>query len=217
MKQGSPEWHAARLGWFTSSNIYKLMQTGRKVEPFSKTAMTYIYQVAAERTISDKFRSGDGLEMYLERMNITSRAMRWGNDMESLAREEYTNVTGNEVQEIGLIRSSLFSDSPDGVIPYNENNEKGTLEIKCPDPSTHKLYSSFDCAGDLYEVKPEYYIQCQCHIMANFAAWCDFISFDPMQICKIHIVRVYPDYEMQNKILDRLELANEMVEEINTN
>lgn len=215
MKQGTPEWYAARLGWFTSSEIYKLLGKGRSGEPFTKEGMKYIYQVAAERLLSDKFRSGEGLEMYLERINILSRAMLWGKDMESYARDEYTNSTGNEVKEIGFIRSSLFGDSPDGVILSDENGEKGTIEIKCPNPSTHMMYCNIQSGKDLKIQYEHHYTQCQGHIIANLSKWCDFISFDPMSIKKIHIIRTYPDKEFQDMMLERLKLAEGLVQEIN--
>lgn len=218
MKQRTNEWYQARLGWFTSSNIYKLLSTGRKKdEVFSETAMKYIYQVAAERTLSEKFKSGQGFEMYLERMNSTSNTMRWGNDIESVAREEYTNETGNQVIEIGFIRSSLFGDSPDGIVSCDENGQKGVIEIKCPTPAIHKIYTCISKPEELKKLKPEYYIQCQCHIMANYASWCDFISYDPMQFKAIHIIRIKPDKEMQIKIIERLDLAEKEVKRINNN
>ena len=70
IKQGTPEWHKERLGLFTSSHLSDLMVKGKNSE-FGDTAMSYIYKVAAERTLADEFLSGAGFEMYLERMDMT--------------------------------------------------------------------------------------------------------------------------------------------------
>lgn len=216
MIQRTPEWHAARLGWFTSSCMHILLESGRsKSELFSRTAMNYIYEVAAERALSDEFKEGSGLEMYIERMERTSKPMRWGEDFEDMAREAYTNKTGYEVKQIGFIRSSYFGDSPDGIVQSDEEGKKGAIEIKCPNGSNHRKYCCIGSQEELKEKYKDHYTQCQGHIRANFAAWCDFISFDPMQIKKIHIVRVYPDKEFLDLLEERLILANELVEEIN--
>ena len=84
INQGSPEWHRQRIGLFTSSKIADLMVKGKSSE-FGDTAMSYIYRVAAERTLSDEFLSGAGFEMYIDRMDMTSKSIRWGQDFESMA------------------------------------------------------------------------------------------------------------------------------------
>ena len=78
INQGSPEWHRQRIGLFTSSKIADLMVKGKSSE-FGDTAMSYIYRVAAERTLSDEFLSGAGFEMYIDRMDMTSKPAQTAN------------------------------------------------------------------------------------------------------------------------------------------
>jgi hypothetical protein len=216
MKQGSPEWHLARLGKFTSSRLSDLLTSGKKKdETFGQTAMSYIYEVAAERNISWLYRSGERLELLIDRMDIATKSMRWGIDMEPIAREYYMNETGYQVEETGFIEyNEYFGDSPDGIIADSEEG-RGTLEIKCPSMATHLVYCGFKSGEDLLRAKKEYYVQCQGHIIANKARWCDFVSFDPMQIKKINIVRIYPDYEVVQTIIDRLDQAERIIKTIN--
>ena len=59
-EQRTADWHRARLGHFTGSQIVKLMGTGRKKEDvFSATAISYIFQVASERLLSEKVVEDD--------------------------------------------------------------------------------------------------------------------------------------------------------------
>jgi hypothetical protein len=217
MKQGTPEWHLARLGKFTSSRLSDLLVSGKKKdEMFGQTAMSYIYEVAAERNISQYYRTG-GINDLIDRMELTSKAINWGKDMESWARELYEAETGFNVEEAGFIEySECFGDSPDGIVSDSKSG-KGTIEIKCPSPAVHLRYCMIRNQEDLLQTKKEYYVQCQGHIIANRAAWCDFVSFDPMQVKRIHIVRVLPDEEMIQTILSRVNEANRMVESINSN
>ncbi|MDR1556223.1 MAG: YqaJ viral recombinase family protein [Tannerellaceae bacterium] len=218
MKQNTPEWHLARLGKFTSSRLGDLLTAGRgKGEMFGQTAMTYINQVAAERKISRAFLSGEGLDLLIERMDISSKSMRWGTDMEPFARDCYEETTGLKVSEAGFIEyNNYFGDSPDGIV-YDSVHGKGTLEIKCPSMATHLLYCGIKTGEDLLRIEKGYYAQCQGHIIANNAVWCDFVSYDPMQEETIHIVRIYPDEEMIQTILTRLEAAERIIRDINSN
>jgi hypothetical protein len=217
MIQGTPEWHLARLGKFTSSRLSDLLVSGRKKEElFGQTAISYIYEVAAERAFTDTYRKGEGLKELIDRLDKTSKDMRWGNECESWARNYYGNEMGLEVKEVGFIDyNEYFGDSPDGIIPDSEYG-CGALEIKCPSPATHRRYCQIKSQEDLLTEKKEYYIQCQGHIIANNVDWCDFVSFDPMQAKKIHIVRISPDKEMIQTIFQRMEEANRLIEIINS-
>lgn len=214
MKQRTPEWHAARLGLFTSSKLGVLMSTGRR-EKFGKTAMSYIYQVAAERAIIQPFKEGEGLSEYLERVDIGGKQVRWGNDMEALARKEYENKTGIYVIEIGFMtHMGCFGDSPDGIAI--DGLKRIALEIKCPTPAVHRMNCQMKTGDDLKKLHFDYYLQCQGHIMANMTCRCDFISFDPMQQKSMHIIEVYPDKELIEQIRERVKEADEIVKQINS-
>ena len=105
IKQGSIEWHRQRIGMFTSSHLGDLMTTSKtKGQEFGDTAMAYIYKVAAERTIRKEFLEGAGFEMYLDRMDMTSKSIRWGNDFEEMAREKLSELLGLTVNEAEFIK-----------------------------------------------------------------------------------------------------------------
>ena len=213
IKQGTPEWHKERLGLFTSSHLSDLIVKGKNSE-FGDTAMSYIYKVAAERTLADEFLSGAGFEMYLERMNMTSKSIRWGNDFEEMAREKLSELLGLTVNEAEFIKvTDYFGGSSDGWL---ENDELIVpIEIKCPTPGVFKQYSKIESAEQLYKVSKAYYYQCFGHMMEYKSNSCLFVAFDPMQRKSLHIVEIDRVDEVIEEIDSRLFKANYLVNEIN--
>ena len=216
--QHTPDWYRARLGNITGSQAGLLMKKGRS-SYFSDTAMTYIYQLAAERDMNRTIVEDDSLfEEYLYQTDITSRAMRFGTEQEENARRLYQRLTGRRVVEVGSCAHPTiphFASSPDGYY-YNENTgERGCIEIKCPVQSTFMRYKAeVTCGASLLEVKPEYFYQCQAHMMCTGAQWTDFIVYNPFQAHPIHIVRILPDFEEQRKLEERITEANKIISKI---
>ena len=217
IKQGTTEWHKERLGLFTSSHLSDLMVKGKNSE-FGDTAMSYIYKVAAERTLADEFLSGAGFEMYLERMDMTSKSIRWGNDFEEMAREKLSELLGLTVNEAEFIKvTDYFGDSSDGWFE-NKEEEIIPIEIKCPAPSTYKRYQQMKNGVDLLDCSKEtkaYYYQCQGHMMAYGSDYCHFVAYDPMQVNPMHTVIVERDNALIELIEERLSKANLLVNRIN--
>jgi len=221
-EQGTLQWHRERLGIITSSKIGDLIATikrdkeGKIVLPssFSKTAMTYIHKKASERGLLEEMVNDDLMfERYIEEEEVSSKAIRLGQEKEPLARFVYSKRTGLEVQEVGMQKyGNLFGDSPDGVVLFERTI--GTLEIKCPMGGTHNMYSMMEKPQDLLEAKQDYYIQCQGHILANNAEWCDFVSFDPRQKYDMHILRILPDEEIIELIKHVVTQANDLIEQL---
>lgn len=218
--QRSLDWYRKRIGQFTGSRIGELMKTNRKSnEEFGETALSYIYSVAAEREMNPSIISDNELfEMYISQTSIFSKALQWGVDQEENARELYERITNYRVVEVGLCQHPTianFASSPDGFI-YDENNkEKGVLEIKCPSQATFIRYKqTIKGAADLLFVKPEYFYQCQAHMMVSGANWCDFVTYCPFQNKPIHIVRILPDRNIFASIEARINEANKYVNQI---
>ena len=91
-EQRSPEWHAARLGLFTSSEIYKLMsEPKKKTEVLSEGAKTYIMQKVAE-----------SLTGIVEEVPV-NKAMQWGVDNEPLAKQWLSKMHNFEIIETKFI------------------------------------------------------------------------------------------------------------------
>ena len=210
-------WYRARLGQITGSKVSVLMKAGRaKDETFSREGITYMYQLAAERTMNPDIIASDELFAdYLEQVEATSKAMRFGTLMEGSARRLYGALTGRRMVETGSVRHPslpYFASSPDGFFYDEETGERGCLEIKVPGQAefTRYVHEVGDAAG-LLEVKPEYYYQCVAHMMCAGAAWTDFVAYNPFQAEPIHVARIDADQAVFSQVAERVTLANAFI------
>ena len=133
--QGSPEWWEVRKSVPTTSEFRRIITPAN--EEFSKGAATYAAELVAQKI---SLHAPPNVE------NYTTRAMRFGREMESEARAEYRNVTGNHVRLIGFCKTNdgRFGSSPDGIITNDpeavEYYSMGALELKCPEAKTHMAW-----------------------------------------------------------------------------
>ena len=176
MDQGTQEWHEARLGRVTASRISDVMATGRGGAP-SSTRANYRADLVVER-LTGVVREG-----------FTNSAMAWGTDTEPQARATYTLTTGLSVNQVGFVPHPTIDwagASPDGLI-----GDRGLIEIKCPNSSTH--IATLRGAP----IDPKYFKQMQFQMSCTGRDWCDFVSFDPRlpDEMQIHIRRVEADRE----------------------
>lgn len=216
--QRSIEWFRNRLGFFTGSQVGLLMKSGRK-DDFSDTAKNYIYQVAAERSMNPMIVDDDNtFSVYLDSVNVETKAMKFGTEQEADARKLYSMLTKRKVVEVGSCRHptiSHFASSPDGIFYDEATGECGCIEIKVPLQSTFMKYKSeIHDNESLLKVKYEYFYQCMAHMMCCEADWTDFVVYNPYQIEPIHIVRILPDKEVFDEMEKRIRLADEIVEEL---
>lgn len=214
--QHSLDWYRARLGRFTGSQVGRLMKSGRgKDDIFSKDALTYINEIVAERMLNPSVVMVDDLfEEYLMQVTASSKAMAWGNDQEMNARGMYQSITKRKVTSCGAIQMfAYFADSPDGLCL----DDDGAIEIKCPANKTHTEYlASVHDAEGLKAIKPEYYWQCMAHMAASGAEWCDWMSYCPFNKKPLHVVRLERDSSAIALMLDRLEQAEAIAQDIIT-
>jgi hypothetical protein len=193
IESNTPEWFAARLGKFTASNAYLLMQTGRSKEhPFSQSALGYIMQNVAE-IISD-----------VPPMEVSAPALSWGRGFESEARE----LMGFPVQTgfCYALEDYVFG-TPDG------ETDTHIVEIKCPYNSVGHLQNLLIPSPlELSQERPEYYWQMQMnmHLAGKEMAW--FASYDPRMKAnsKLKIMEVPINHAHVGDLLERLGLANAM-------
>lgn len=216
MEQHTPEWYRFRLGKITGSMAGILMKPA-KSKPFTDTAETYLYQLAAERTMDSRFTTNETLlQEYIDYSDISTRAMRFGTDQEPIARLMYASIHNAQVEEVGCIPHhyfGFFASSPDGI--RTENESKICLEIKCPNQSTFIKYAHLiKDAASLKSTKPEYYWQCLAHMAVTGAIRTDFIAFCPWQQNPLHIVPIHRDEVEITQLLDRVQLANQFIENI---
>lgn len=157
IEQGSPEWHAARLGKVTASRVADVM--ARTKSGASASRANYAAQLVAERL------TGVPAESY------TNAAMQWGTEREPEARAAYSFITGAKVVEVGFVDHptlAMAGASPDGLI-----GDVGLIEIKCPNTATH---IETLLAGT---VPAKHQAQMLWQMACTGRAWCDFVSFDP--------------------------------------
>lgn len=216
-EQRTLEWYRARLGYITGSQVGSLIKSGRaKDKVFSDTALTYLYQLAGERSLNPEIVKDDNMfTFYLEQTTSQSKAMRFGTEQEENARAMYVTITGREVKEVGLCHHpqiKYLASSPDGITA--DGDVMGCVEIKCPTLSTYSKYvAEIHDNESLKKVNPDYYYQCQNHMACTEAQFCDFIVYCPFVENPIHIVRIKRDEEAIALIMERVELAEQIIEE----
>lgn len=177
----------ARCGIPTASNFDMIVTT--KGEP-SKQRQKYLYKLVGEVI------SGTTEESY------QNDAMKRGTEVEEEARKFYQIVSDNVVSTVGLCLSDCggYGASPDGLV-----GEKGQIEIKCPQMSTHIGYLIDN------KLPTDYFQQTQGQLLVTSREWCDFISYYPG--IKPLIIRVYPDQEFIKKLSQELSLFCKELEE----
>ena len=185
-EQGTDEWLSERAGKVTASCFGNILTgTGKK----STKRRGYLLTLAGE-ILAGKPET-----------TFKSEWMQRGNDLEDSSRTTYEFITGNTVEQVGMVylnEEKAVSCSPDGLIGDN-----GGYETKCPKMSTHVDYL-------LHGKCPTQYIpQVQGCLWVTGREWWDFMSFHPD--LKPLIVRV----ERDEKYISLLEeLVEEFVAEL---
>jgi putative phage-type endonuclease len=156
MDQRTDEWFAARLGKVTASRVADVI--AKTKSGYSTSRQNYLAELVLERMTGRRQES------------FTNAAMQRGTEMEPVARAAYEAMSGEIVEEVGLIlhpRLQMSGASPDGVI-----NTDGLLEIKVPNSATHM--------NTLLTGKPDgkYVTQMQWQMSCTGRRWCDFVSYD---------------------------------------
>ncbi len=127
IKTGTDEWKQARIGKFTSSQIFSLMQKKELAEGF----MGYIYQKVGEELT--------GVSVDEEELFIETNAMRWGFIYEPEALQKFGKIKGLDfliVQQLITVPGTRFGSTPDGLVIHNESTDQSaynvsTVEVKC--------------------------------------------------------------------------------------
>lgn len=172
MEQGTTEWFEARLGKVTASRVVDVIAMTKS--GYSASRANYMAQLVVERI------TGKVEESY------SNAAMAWGTEHEPMARAEYEILRGVMVNEIGFVPHPTIENSgasPDGLV-----NDKGLIEIKCPNTATHieTLLTR--------EIPKKYICQMYWQIACTGREWCDFVSYDPrmpdhLKLCVINVPR----------------------------
>jgi putative phage-type endonuclease len=214
MEQRSNEWHEARRGKFTASEIVKLIGTGEKPSKYgpsltdwTDTAQSYILSRVAQ-FFSMKDQKVDSMEM------------KWGRDYESLAIKTYEQSLGVTVAEEGFIRWHLNTNagcSPDGLVV----EENRGIEVKCPFQNwSHMEHLLIRNSAELKKAKPQYYWQVMSSLL--FTGWdCwNFVSFHPFfnPDQRLYVIEIFPESLAFEMLTERIEAAvtvrNELINRI---
>ena len=198
------QWLNDRLGYFTASQIHRLLVTERGGTGFGQTAMTYILEVVAEML------TGEG------KPQVSSRSIEWGNDHEAEAMEAYIERTGRNVMYFGKNNPVFFpingvraGGSPDGLI---EN--KRVVELKCPYDTGNHIEYSIMSLDEFKKGHRDYYAQVQLNMIATNVMLADFCSYDPRIIdenCRLSILEVPFDKAFCDNMLERIRTASDIL------
>lgn len=195
MEQGSEEWHGIRCGIPTASNFGKILSATGKP---STSASSYMDSLLAD------WLAGQPVDIVQSTL-----WMERGTELEAEARQAYSFITGNEVQQVGFCMEDggRWGCSPDGLI-----GEDGGLEIKCPKASTLVgYYHMLRCPSD-------YRPQIQGCMMVTGRQWWEFFAYHPA--LRPLIVRVKRDdeyikkqEEALTKFVEKMEAKKETLKE----
>ena len=155
--QGSPEWHALRIGKVTASRVSDVV--AKTKTGWGASRANYMAELIAERL------TGEPAEKF------SNAAMAWGTEKEPDARAAYEFFRDAQVVEIAFIDHpsiGMTGASPDGLV-----GDHGLVEIKCPNTATH-----LDTL--LTQTIPSKYVtQMLWQMACTGRQWCDFVSYDP--------------------------------------
>lgn len=180
MDQRTDEWFAARCGKVTASRVADVM--AKTKNGYSASRQNYLAQLVSERMTGQPAQT------------FSNAAMQWGTEQEPFARAAYEIKHGLMVDEVGFINHpeiSMAGASPDGLV-----DDRGLVEIKCPNTATHIEY----LLGK--EPPSQYKPQMTFQLMCTGRDWCDFVSFDPRMRddLKLFVVRFTPTDEYKKEI-----------------
>ena len=151
--QGSEEWQRLRVGSIGGTGLDAVLSKGQ-----GKTRQAYLYQLAAE------ILSGKKTDTF------QTPAMLRGIELEDAARQYYSFVTGNQVEQVTMIKADMpgVHHSPDGL-----TGESGGVEIKVMLPHTYVELV------DTEKIPLKYIRQCQHFLWVSGRKWIDFVAYCP--------------------------------------
>jgi predicted phage-related endonuclease len=156
--QGTEEWRLERLGRLTASRIGEA--TARIKSGWGASRANLMGELIAERLTG------------MPTVGYTNAAMKWGSEVEPLARAAYVFFTDREVVEVGHVLHPTIAEagaSPDGLV-----GDDGLIEIKCPNTATHIDTLLGKAIDGAYVAQVQFQLAC-----CVGRRWCDWISFDP--------------------------------------
>lgn len=158
--QGSDEWHKARCGLITASEV-KLLLTPTLRRADNDKSRAHLWELAAQR-----------ISNYVEPSYIGDEMLR-GHEEEFYARQLYSEKIA-PVVEVGFVTNSSFGFtlgcSPDGLV-----GDDGAIECK----SRRQKYQVQTIVEHWRDGTPpaDYMLQVQSILLITDRQWCDLISY----------------------------------------
>lgn len=222
-QQRSLDWFRARMGFVTGSKVGDLMKAGRKKdEPFSATAKAYLYQLAGERIFNQSILGDDNnFGEYIDATNVTSKAMRFGTEMEPRAKEVYManyHPDADLIEQGSCRHESIewFAASPDGIVRNADGQgNQWIVEVKCPNINTYMQYKTeIHDAESLKAVKPEYYWQVMAEMDCCKKPHAQFVAYCPWLTEPLHVADIDRNEDDIKLMEERVVLANDYIAKI---
>jgi len=185
IEQGTPEWHALRLGKLTASVAQAIATAGKGLD-------TLVYKKVAEKL------TGKAEEGY------TNANMERGKELEAMAMNAYELETGNVVDRVGFCELDEYCGcSPDGLI-----GSVGLVEIKCKSSPVFVKELLTD------EIDSAHMWQMQMQMFVTGRRFCDYAVFNPDFPQNLVIKRIERDEGAIEKIEAGLETGKAMIKSI---
>lgn len=179
-----------RLGNFSASSVATLMGKPKGSGEWTKTALTYIYDKAAEVLT--------GIQP-----EVTSYELQHGIETEPIARAFYEELFSVSLPEVdGLVKNNL-SGCADGVL-----SDK-VVEFKCPVNNRIHLENLLLDLDTFKKSRKEYYYQVQSYMYLYDRDLAHFVSYSDIFVGanKMSILEVPRDEDTVKQILERVALA----------
>lgn len=216
IEQGTEEWDRVRMGRFTSSEIYRLMEPAKremteaelKARPkegpgksakliydyskLSDAALTYVNEKVAEVLTGQPKGMGYAYPVV------------WGKDHEDEAAEFFATKTGFTLEKVGFFK---FTDHAGGS-PDRFVNDDDIAEFKCPYEPVNQI--NYLMLTDEWDVKRNYFsywCQCQANLLFTDKKVCHFVTYDPRMLDDKHKmthINIHPDREFRELLIDQI-------------
>lgn len=219
-EQGSQMWIDLRAGRFTSSEMWKLMESGtREMNAAEKAARPKSGKGSKTNFVEDPSCLSKTTETYIRTKvaetltgqcspNVFSHATAHGDEMEPYAAEEFAKRYNVEYEILSFVPFGEHSGgSPDRKI----RDSNILLEIKAPYNSTNQInYLMLTDQYDLKRNNPEHYWQCMSNMLFCNAEKCYFATYDHRMKDPKHqlfVMEIFPKSEDFDRIIIKLEAA----------
>lgn len=219
-EQGSKMWTDIRAGRFTSSEMWKLMESGtREMTPAELQARPKTGKGSKSKLIEDVSCLSKTTETYIRTKvaetltgqstpNVFSYATAHGDEMEPFAADEWAKRNGIEYEILSFVP---FGDHAGGSPDRKIKGANRLLEIKCPYNSANQInYLMLTDQWDLKRNFPDHYWQCMSNLLFTSSEFCDFVTYDHRmqnpkhQMAHIEIKVIQEDFD---RIITKLEAA----------